>query len=656
MEIHHGGERDHVFVFRPNENILGEGKGELSKATLNTTRTTLGKEMKKGNDKFDNETIYYTDGSNSGIIIEVVSQTDKSVTFNVTFPNVEGDGTKDNPYLIYDVDTYLYLMKIDTKNKYYKLMKDLDFTSINDYPKISFEGNFNGNNKTLKNISARGTGIFYSTGVYDTKSTIENINVENINITPGTGDYLGGFTCIAENVTLKNIHIKSGSVKNIAGINLLSSTGGFAGNVDNRTMIENCSSSTNVESEKNVGGFIGINMNATIKSCYTNGNVSGNSNKGAFIGIQCIGDLSYKIPQNAYYDYSKTKMSNSVGGYASFGHNLTTLPENSLGKGIIGISVLEEINIKGKEEVAFNITTNPKTTLPFSITVSDSTIIKYVNNRIQGLKNGTAKIYADLKVGTQTMRMESKVNVSNITVTPPPVNVPITGIKLNKSTVSLYEKETTQLSATITPTNHTMGKTVKWTTSNLNVASVDNNGKITAKSSGTATITATTVNGKTAKCIVTVKAKEKPSVVASETEVLKQLGLTKKDSYIVGFKLGSNVSDIKKAITSNPNVTLVRIKNAEGREITSGNIATNMKITLTINQKQYNYTVVVKGDVNGDGLIYATDYVRIKNHIMGKKKLEGAYLKAADINNDNNIYATDYVRIKNYIMGKGTIE
>lgn len=546
-------------------------------------------------------------------------------------------------------------MKIETKNKYYKIMQDLDFANIKDYPKIEFKGNLNGNNKTIKNISSAGTGVFYSTGIYDTKTLIENINIENINITPATGDYLGGFTCVAENVTLKNIHLKSGSVKNIASqINSLSSTGGFAGNVDNATTIENCSSSVNVTSEKNVGGFIGINMNATINSCYTNGNVSGNSNKGAFIGIQCIGDLSYKIPQNAYYDYSKTKMSNSVGGHASFGHNLTTLPENSLGKGIIGISVLEEINVKGKEEVAFNITTNSKTTLPFSITVSDSTIIKYANNRIQGLKNGTAKIYTDLKVGTQTMRMESKVNVSNITVTPPPVNVPITGIKLNKSTASLYEKETTQLSVTIIPTNHTMGKTIKWTTSNLNVASVDNNGKITAKSSGTATITATTVNGKTAKCIVTVK--EKPSVVVSETEVIKQLGLTKKDSYIVGFKLGSNVSDIKKAITSNPNVTLVSIKNAEGREISSGNIATNMKITLTINQKQYNYIVVIKGDVNGDGLIYATDYVRIKNHIMGKKKLEGAYLKAADINNDNNIYATDYVRIKNYIMGKGTIE
>ena len=40
---------------------------------------------------------------------------------------------------------------------------------------------------------------------------------------------------------------------------------------------------------------------------------------------------------------------------------------------------------------------------------------------------------------------------------------------------------------------------------------------------------------------------------------------------------------------------------------------------------------------------------------MGKGNLTGAYLLAADINNDNNIYATDYVQIRNHIMGKTEI-
>ena len=80
-----------------------------------------------------------------------------------------------------------------------------------------------------------------------------------------------------------------------------------------------------------------------------------------------------------------------------------------------------------------------------------------------------------------------------------------------------------------------------------------------------------------------------------------------------------------------------------------------MRFTLIFNQKEYTYTIVIKGDVNGDGYIYATDYVKVRNHIMGKSKLTGPYLLAADINNDKNIYATDYVQIRNHIMGKTQI-
>lgn len=315
-EIHLGvnnGENDHIFIFRPGETSLGKGGGDLTKATLNTNRPILGKEIKMDNDTFDNETLYYSNGRNSGIIINIVSETDKSVTFNVTFPNFQGTGTKDNPYLIYDVDTFLYFMRTGTKNKYYKLMNDLDFGKIDNYPVITFEGNLNGNNKTIKNISATGTGIFSSVGDFKSHTVIENLNVQNINITTNGLNHFGGFASSVGNATLRNIHLKSGSVKNTRKIgDEWISTGGFVGSADNRTIIENCSTSLDVSSEKNVGGFIGINMNATIKNSYTNGKVTGNFTVGGFIGLQSINDTSYKVPENVYFDYSKTKISNAV--------------------------------------------------------------------------------------------------------------------------------------------------------------------------------------------------------------------------------------------------------------------------------------------------------------------------------------------------------
>lgn len=90
------------------------------------------------------------------------------------------------------------------------------------------------------------------------------------------------------------------------------------------------------------------------------------------------------------------------------------------------------------------------------------------------------------------------------TVNDSSASVPVTGISLNKNSVSLVEGNTTKLTATVTPTNAT-NKTVSWGSSNSAVATVDASGKVTAVSAGSATITAT-AGSKSATCLVTVTA------------------------------------------------------------------------------------------------------------------------------------------------------
>ena len=67
------------------------------------------------------------------------------------------------------------------------------------------------------------------------------------------------------------------------------------------------------------------------------------------------------------------------------------------------------------------------------------------------------------------------------------------------------------------------------------------------------------------------------------------------------------------------------------------------------------YTLVVLGDVNGDGKITPADYVRIKNDIMETTPLEGIYKIGADVNRDGKITPADYVRVKNHIMDTAKI-
>ncbi len=81
----------------------------------------------------------------------------------------------------------------------------------------------------------------------------------------------------------------------------------------------------------------------------------------------------------------------------------------------------------------------------------------------------------------------------------------VTGITLDKTSVSIKPGSTTQLTATISPDNAT-DKSITWSSSNTAVATVDKNGKVTAVKEGTATITVQSVSNSSIKatCQVTV--------------------------------------------------------------------------------------------------------------------------------------------------------
>lgn len=89
--------------------------------------------------------------------------------------------------------------------------------------------------------------------------------------------------------------------------------------------------------------------------------------------------------------------------------------------------------------------------------------------------------------------------------------VSVTGVSLDNNTLELPIEGTETLTATIAPENAT-NKKVTWSSSNDAAATVDENGKVTAVAAGTATITATTVDGNfTAVCLVTIVAPQLPA-------------------------------------------------------------------------------------------------------------------------------------------------
>lgn len=136
---------------------------------------------------------------------------------------------------------------------------------------------------------------------------------------------------------------------------------------------------------------------------------------------------------------------------------------------------------------------------------------------------------------------------------------------------------------------------------------------------------------------------------------INKLGVKNNSGYINGLGVGTTVSTITSKLSNSKGVSVV---NASGKTITGSNkLGTGSVITVTDldGKTKYNYTVIMYGDVNGDGMINSADYIVIKNYIMGKVKLSSSALKGADPDRSGSVNSADYVMIKNYIMGRVTI-
>ena len=140
-------------------------------------------------------------------------------------------------------------------------------------------------------------------------------------------------------------------------------------------------------------------------------------------------------------------------------------------------------------------------------------------------------------------------NIQSIIVEP-------TSISFAEAYENLIVGMTKKLEVTITPEDAT-NKTITWTSSNTDVATISSEGIVTAKGAGTTIITATTNNGKTAKCTITV---EQPvtAIALSDATTSLWVGKTKTLTATVTPTTSSNTA--VNWSSSNKNVATVSSK------------------------------------------------------------------------------------------------
>jgi len=216
-------------------------------------------------------------------------------------------------------------------------------------------------------------------------------------------------------------------------------------------------------------------------------------------------------------------------------------------------------------------------------------------------------------------------------------SVPVTGITLNAGSLTLVPTQPAQLTPTVEPADAT-GWVIVWSTGNAAVATVSEEGEIMAIGEGETTIRAATEDGSVwAECTVTVTA----DIIASQRYKVK-------DGMISDVAKFTTVDKFKSNLYNGSGVHLYRGET----EVTSGNVATGMSAVLMVDGTERDrLTVIVNGDVNGDGLVTITDYTLMRYDILSLQPLSGAFHCAADVNGDGSVAITDYTLLRYDILG-----
>lgn len=161
---------------------------------------------------------------------------------------------------------------------------------------------------------------------------------------------------------------------------------------------------------------------------------------------------------------------------------------------------------------------------------------------------------------------------------------------------------------------------------------------------GTKTVTVS-YGGKSDTVTVTVKSRT-PSAITSSVYYVKNETIRKisKGTTVATLLAGINERDYCKVYQDN--------------SVISGSTVVGTGMTVKIMDGtivKASYTVIVTGDINGDGGISVTDMISVKSHLLKKTTLSGVYATAADTNGDGSISITDFIQIKAHILGKGDV-
>ncbi len=197
-------------------------------------------------------------------------------------------------------------------------------------------------------------------------------------------------------------------------------------------------------------------------------------------------------------------------------------------------------------------------------------------------------------------------------------------VKFDKSTYTLKIGAGVNTSLILTPEDAEMPEDLMYISSDPDIVKIDENGVIKAVATGSATITVVVISSQ-------INASAKVSVIAPNLKYKISNVPDSAEKLISGFTVGITVGNAKASLAeqfASDNVIIQK---------TNGTLAADTDILSTgmnISTDSENYTVVIKGDVNGDGKITMDDTRTLVNYISGASSYPGAaFIEASSMTN-----------------------
>ena len=141
-----------------------------------------------------------------------------------------------------------------------------------------------------------------------------------------------------------------------------------------------------------------------------------------------------------------------------------------------------------------------------------------------------------------------------------------------------------------------------------------------------------------------------PEEVVTVNDIISKMGIKVSDNVIYGISPDTVVSTLVNTVTKNKGEA--KVTDANGQVKATGSYVTGDKITIIGTNEEVTYTIAVRGDINGDGVVNLKDFVLIQSHILEKKIMTDINFYAGDVNYDGKIVLSDFVLVQSHILGK----